>query len=126
MGDLNTYDNIIIIDDSFSYKDLVGYLATKDGTYPLERVYLIDNFLEQRKNLENYYKPINRTFLKNINIVNMAEPHREFFFKTSVKISLSIANQILENNSLPSTINHENFGKLSIDNLMINYPVIFE
>ena len=32
----------------------------------------------------------------------------------------------LENNSLPSTINHENFGKLTIDNLMINYPVIFE
>ena len=126
MGDLNTYDNIIIIDDSFSYKDLVGYLATEDGTYPLERVYLIDNFFEQRKNLENYYKPINRTFLKNINIVNMVEPHREFFFKTSVKISLSIANQILENNFLPSTINHENFGKLSVDNLMINYPVIFE
>ncbi len=126
MGDLNSYDNIIIIDDSFSYKDLVGYLATEDGTYPLERVYLIDNFLEQRKNLENYYKPINRTFLKNIDIVNMNEPHREFFFKTSVKISLSIANQILENNILPSTINHEDFGKLSINNLMINYPVIFE
>ena len=126
MGDLNIYDYIIIIDDSFSYKDLVGYLATEDGTYPLERVYLIDNFLEQRKNLENYYRPINRTFLKNINIVNMVEPHREFFFKTSVKISLSIANQILENNFLPSTINHENFGKLSVDNLMINYPVIFE
>ena len=35
MGDLNTYDNIIIIDDSFSYKDLVGYLATEYGTYPL-------------------------------------------------------------------------------------------
>ncbi len=126
MGDLNTYDNIIIIDDSFSYKDLVGYLATEDGTYPLEKVYLIDNFLEQRKNLENYYKPINRTFLKNINIVNMVEPHREFFFKNSVIISLSIANQILENNFLPSIINHEDFGKLSIDNLMINYPVIFE
>ena len=28
MGDLNTYDNIIIFDDTFSYKDLVGYLAT--------------------------------------------------------------------------------------------------
>ncbi len=126
MGDLNTYDNIIIIDDSFSYKDLVGYLATEDGTYPLERVYLIDNFLEQRKNLENYYNPINRTFFKNINIANMVEPHREFLFKTSVKISLSIANQILENYFLPSTINHEDFGKLSIDNLMINYPVIFE
>ena len=126
MGNLNNYDNIIIIDDSFSYKDLVGYLAAEDGTYPLERVYLIDNFLEQRKDLENYYKPINRTFLKNINIANMAEPHREFFFKTSVKISLSIANQILENNFLPSTINHENFGKLTIDNLMINYPVIFD
>ena len=56
----------------------------------------------------------------------MVEPHREFLFKTSVKISLSIANQILENNFLPSTINHENFGKLTIDNLMINYPVIFE
>ena len=56
MGDLNTYDNIIIFDDTFSYKDLVGYLATEDGTYPLERTFLIDNFLEQRKNLENYYQ----------------------------------------------------------------------
>ena len=126
MGDLNTYDNIIIIDDTLSYKDLVGYLATEDGTYPLERVYLIDNFLEQRKNLENYYKPINRTFFKNIDIVNMVEPHREFLFKASVKISLSIADLILKNNFLPSAINNEDFGKLSIDNLMIDYPVIFE
>jgi hypothetical protein len=127
MGDLDTYDEIIIIDDSFSYKDLVGYLATEDGTYPLERVYLIDNFLEQRKKiLENYYKPIKRTYLKNINIVNMDEPHREFFFKTSVKISLSIANQILKNNFLPSAINHEDFGRLTIENLMISYPIIFE
>ena len=126
MGDLNTYEEIIILDDTLSYKDLVGYLATEDGTYPLERVYLIDNFLEQRKNLENYYKPINRTFMDNINIINMVEPHREFFFKTSVKISLSIANQILKNNFLPSAINHEDFGRLSIKNLMVNYPVIFE
>ena len=126
MGDLNTYENIIIFDDTLSYKDLVGYLATKDGTYPLERVYLIDNFLEQRKNLENYYKPINRTFLNNIDMFNMVEPHREFFFKTSVKISLSIANKILDNNFLPSAIELENFGRLSLENLMINYPVIFD
>ncbi len=126
MGNLNTYDKIIIFDDTFSYKDLVGYLATEEGTYPLERVYLIDNFLEQRKNLENYYKPINRSFLKNIEIANMAEPHREFFFKISVGISLTIANQILKNNSLPNDIKHEDFGILPIENLMINYPVIFE
>ncbi len=126
MGDLNTYDNIIIFDDTFSYKDLVGYLATEDGTYPLERIYLIDNFLEQRRNLENYYKPINRTFLKNIDLANADEPHREFFFKASVKISLSIANQILRNDSLPVSINTEDFGRLVIKNLMIDYPVIFE
>ena len=75
----------------------MGYLATKDGTYPLERTYLIDNFLEQRMNLENYYKPINRTFLQNIDLATMDEPHREFFFRISVKISLTIANQILKN-----------------------------
>ena len=126
MGNLNNFDNIIIFDDTFSYKDLVGYLATDDGTYPLEKVYLIDNFLEQRKNLENYYKPINRTFLKNINMANMTEPHREFFFRTSVKISLSVANQILKNKFLPSAIDLENFGRLPIENLMISYPVIFE
>ena len=56
-----------IIDDTYSYKDLVGYLATDKKTYPLEKVYLIDNFLEQRNNLENYYKPINGTYaVKNI------------------------------------------------------------
>ncbi len=126
MGDLNTYDNIIIFDDTFSYKDLVGYLATEDGTYPLERTFLIDNFLEQRKNLENYYKPINRTFLQNIDLTTMDEPHREFFFRNSVKISLTIANQILKNNFLPSAIDHEDFGKLPLENMMINYPVIFD
>ena len=126
MGDLNTYDNIIIFDDTFSYKDLVGYLATEDGTYPLERTYLIDNFLEQRKNLENYYKPINRTFLQNIDLTTMDEPHREFFFRTSVKISLNIANQILKNNSLPSAIDLDDFGRLPLENMMINYPVIFD
>ena len=50
MGDLNTYDNIIIFDDTLRYKDLLGYLATKDGTYPLERVYLIDNFFWEGTN----------------------------------------------------------------------------
>ena len=126
IGDLNTYDNIIIFDDTFSYKDLVGYLATEDGTYPLERIYLIDNFLEQRKNLENYYKPINRTFLQNIDLANMDEPHREFLFRTSVKASLAIANQILKNDFLPSAIDLENFGSLPLENMMINYPVIFD
>ena len=126
MGNLNTYDNIIIFDDTFSYKDLVGYLATEDGTYPLERTYLIDNFLEQRKNLENYYKPINRTFLQNIDLTTMDEPHREFFFRTSVKISLTIANQILKNNFLPSAIDLEDFGRLPLENMMISYPVIFD
>ncbi len=126
MGDLNTYDNIIIFDDTFSYKDLVGYLATEDGTYPLERTFLIDNFLEQRKNLENYYKPINRTFLQNIDLTTMDEPHREFFFRISVKISLTIANQILKNNFLPSAIDLEDFGRLPLENMMINYPVIFD
>ena len=126
MGDLNTYDNIIIFDDTFSYKDLVGYLATEDGTYPLERTFLIDNFLEQRKNLENYYKPINRTFLQNIDLTTMDEPHREFFFRTSVKISLTIANQILKNNFLPSAIDYEDFGRLPLENMMISYPVIFD
>ncbi len=126
MGDLNTYENIIIFDDTFSYKDLVGYLATEEGTYPLERTYLIDNFLEQRKNLENYYKPINRTFVRNIDLTTMDEPHREFFFRTSVKISLTIANQILKNNFLPSAIDLDDFGRLPLENMMINYPVIFD
>ena len=126
MGDLSIYDNIIIFDDTFSYKDLVGYLATDEGTYPLERIFLIDNFLEQRQNLENYYKPINRTFLQNIDLATMDEPHREFFFRTSVKISLTIANQILKNNFLPRTIDLEDFGRLPLENMMITYPVVFD
>ena len=78
------------------------------------------------ENLENYYKPINRTFFQNIDLTTMDEPHREFLFRVSVKISLTIANQILKNNFLPNAIDYEDFGRLTLENMMINYPVIFD
>ena len=96
LGNLDNLDNIVIIDDATSYKDLVGYLATKEKTYPLEKIYLIDNFLEQRNSLENYYKPINRSNFEMVNFSNMKEPHREFLFKQSIEISLSLADQIVQ------------------------------
>ena len=126
LGSLDELDFIIIIDDTYSYKDLVGYLATDKKTYPLEKVYLIDNFLEQRNNLENYYKPINRSNFDNIDITEMIEPHREYLFKQSIEIALSIADKTLQKQNFLNKIDHENLGNLDIRNQMIDYPIIFD
>ena len=126
LGSLDELDFIIIIDDTYSYKDLVGYLATDKKTYPLEKVYLIDNFLEQRNNLENYYKPINRSNFDNIDITEMIEPHREYLFKQSIEVALSIADKTLQKQNFLNKIDHENLGNLNIRNQMIDYPIIFD
>ena len=126
LGNLNELDLIVIIDDTYSYKDLIGYLATEQQTYPLNKVYLIDNFLEQRNNLENYYKPINRSSFDTIDITNMNEPHREYFFKQSIEVSFIIADKIFKNKTLPNKINHQTMGDLKIRNQMIDYPIIFD
>ena len=126
LGNINELDFIIIIDDTYSYKDLVGYLATDKKTYPLENVYLIDNFLEQRNNLENYYKPINRSNFDNIDITEMTEPHREYLFKQSIEVALSIADKTLQKQDFLNKIDHENLGNLNIKNQMIDYPIIFD
>ena len=126
LGSLDELDFIIIIDDTYSYKDLVGYLATDKKTYPLEKVYLIDNFLEQRNNLENYYKPINRSNFDNIDITEMIEPHREYLFKQSIEVALSIADKTLQKQNFLNKIAHENLGNLNIRNQMIDYPIIFD
>ena len=126
LGSLDQLDFIIIIDDTYSYKDLVGYLATDKKTYPLEKVYLIDNFLEQRNNLENYYKPINRSNFDNIDITEMIEPHREYLFKQSIEVALSIADKTLQKQNFLNKIDHENLGNLNIRNQMIDYPIIFD
>ena len=126
LGNLDELDLIIVIDDTYSYKDLVGYLATDKKTYPLEKVYLIDNFLEQRNNLENYYKPINRSNFDNIDISKMIEPHREYLFKQSIELALSIANKTLKKKDFINLIDHKNLGNLNIRNQMIDYPIIFD
>ena len=64
--------------------------------------------------------------MQNIDLSTMDEPHRKFFFRSSVKISLNIANQILKNKFVPSAIDLESFGRLPLKNMMINYPVIFD
>ena len=126
LGNLNDLDSIIVIDDTRSYKDLIGYLATDEETYPLEKVYLIDNFLEHRTNLENYYKPINRSNFDMINLSEMKETHREFLFKQSVEISLSIAEKIFLKKMPPLNIDHPVLGILPIKSQMIEYPIIFD
>ena len=126
LGNIDELDFIIIIDDTYSYKDLVGYLATDKKTYPLEKIYLIDNFLEQRNNLENYYKPINRSNFDNIDITEMIEPHREYLFKQSIEVALSIADKTLQKQNFLNKIDHENLGNLNIRNHMIDYPIIFD
>lgn len=126
LGNLNDLDSIIVIDDTISYKDLIGYLATDEETYPLEQVYLIDNFLEQRKNLENYYKPINRSNFDMIDLSTMNETHREYLFKQSIEISLSVAEKIFLQKMLPKNIDHPVLGILPIKSQMIEYPIIFD
>ena len=126
LGNLDELDKIIIIDDTIGYKDLIGYLATDEKTYSLEQVYLIDNFLEQRNNLENYYKPINRSNFDNIDITKMNEPHREYLFKQSIELALAIANKTLQKENFIDVIDHKNLGNLNIRNQMINYPIIFD
>jgi hypothetical protein len=126
LGNLNELDSIIVIDDTRSYKDLIGYLATDKETYPLEKIYLIDNFLEQRINLENYYKPINRSNFDKLDLSVMKETHREFLFKQSIEISLSIAEKIFLQKMLPQNIDHPVLGILPIKNQMIEYPIIFD
>ena len=126
IGNLNELDSIVIIDDGYSYKDLIGYLATDENTYPLDNIYLVDNFLEQRNTLENYYKPVNRTNFRNFDMSDSKEPHREFLFHKSSELTLMIADKIFSEKILPETINHPIFGSLSIDNQMIDYPIIFE
>ena len=126
LGKLDDLDFIIIIDDTYSYKDLVGYLATDKKTYPLEKVYLIDNFLEQRNSLENYYKPINRSNFDNIDISKMVEPHREYLFKQSIEVALSIADKTLQKKDFIDLINHKDLGNLNIRNQMIDYPITFD
>ena len=126
IGNLNELESIIIIDDGYSYKDLIGYLATDKNTYPLDRIYLIDNFLEQRNILENYYKPVNRTNFSSFDMSISKEPHREFLFKKSSELAFIIANKIFSEKSLPESVNHPTFGYLSIVGQMINYPIIFQ
>ena len=126
IGNLNELDSIVIIDDGYSYKDLIGYLATDENTYPLDNIYLVDNFLEQRNTLENYYKPVNRTNFRNFDMSDSKEPHREFLFHKSSELTLMIADKIFSEKSLPETINHSTFGSLSINSQMIDYPIIFE
>ena len=126
MGNLESFEKIIVIDDTFSFKDLIGYLATDKKTYPLENIYLIDNFLEQRNNSENYYQPINRTNILEIDLSQMEEPHREYLFKSSVELSLSIADQILKNNFVPDYVSSRDMGNLIIENQMILYPIVFD
>ena len=126
IGNLNELESIIIIDDGDSYKDLIGYLATNQNTYPLNKIYLIDNFLEQRNSLDNYYKPVNRTNFTTFDLSGSKEPHREFLFKKSSELTLIIAEKIFSTKSLPINIIHPNLGNLSIVNQMIDYPIIFE
>ena len=126
IGNLNELESIIIIDDGDSYKDLIGYLATNQNTYPLDKIYLIDNFLEQRNSLENYYKPVNRTNFSTFDLSGSKEPHREFLFKKSSELTLIIAEKIFSTKSLPINIIHPNLGNLSIVNQMVDYPIIFE
>ena len=112
--------------NGYSYKDLIGYLATDENTYPLNKIYLIDNFLEQRNNLDNYYESVNRTNFNTFNMSSSNEPHREFLFKKSSELSLIIAEKIFSEKRLPEKINHPILGELKIKNQMIDYPIIFE
>ena len=61
-----------------------------------------------------------------IDLSLMREPHREYFFKQSIEISLEMAVKIVQQKMYPQNIEHPVLGSLPIKKQMIDYPIIFD
>ena len=79
LGDLIQYDNIILIDDTSSYKDILTNLSSKQSVYKYDKIFLIDNFSEQRNSISSFYGQVKRANISNIDL-SIIKYNTENFF----------------------------------------------
>ncbi len=126
LGYLLQYDNIILIDDSLAYKDVLTNLNSQNSIYDYDKIYLIDNFLEQRNTISSFYKKTKRTYLSNYNLEKTTIPHRELFYRASINMALAIVSEIIETKKFTKLVFSKELGYLEVVNSAINYLVVFQ
>jgi|TARA_B110000093_G_scaffold182935_1_gene231175 hypothetical protein len=126
LGSLIQYDAIVLIDDSFNYKNVLTSLTSNNNIYQYDKTYLVDNFLEQRASISSFYSQIKRTYLKNSKIEEHTTPHREYFYRASINIAFSIAHEILTTKNFTNLFFYNDLGYLEIKENTVNYPIIFK
>ena len=95
LGDLIQYDNIILIDDTSSYKNILTNLSSKQSVYEYDKIFLIDNFSEQRNSISSFYDQVQRADISNLDLLDHKVQHREFFYRASINMAISIAHEII-------------------------------
>ena len=120
------YDNIILIDDSISYKNVLTNLASQNSVYQYNKTYLIDNFVEQRNSISSFYNQVQRANLSNIDLSLQNVPHREFFYRASINMAIAIAHEIMQTNNFTNIVLTDELGYLEVKDSAINYPIIFK
>ncbi|MDA1284088.1 MAG: hypothetical protein O3C61_04100 [Proteobacteria bacterium] len=126
LGNLIQYDNIILIDDTISYKNVLTNLASQNSVYQYNKTYLIDNFAEQRKSISSFYNQVQRANLLNVDLSLHKVPHREFFYRASINMAIAIAHEIIQTNNFTKIVLTEELGYLEVKDSAINYPIIFK
>ena len=126
LGDLIQYDNIILIDDSSSYKDILTNLSSKQSVYKYDKIFLIDNFSEQRNSISSFYGQVKRANISNIDLSSHKVQHREFFYRASINMAIAIAHEIINTKNFTKIVLTKELGYLEVKNSTINYPIIFK
>ncbi|MDC0861856.1 hypothetical protein OAQ08_04605 [Alphaproteobacteria bacterium] len=126
LGSLIQYDAIVLIDDTFDYKNVLTSLTSNNNIYEYDKTYLVDNFLEQRASISSFYSQIKRTYLIDGNLEDHIIPHREYFFRASVNIAFSIAHEILKTEKFTNLFFANDLGYLEIKENSVNYPILFK
>ena len=126
LGDLIQYDNIILIDDTSSYKNILTNLSSKQSVYEYDKIFLIDNFSEQRNSISSFYNQVQRADISNIDLSDHKVQHREFFYRASINMAIAIAHEIINTKNFTKIVLTKELGYLEVKNSTINYPIIFK
>jgi len=126
LGDLIQYDNIILIDDTSSYKNILTNLSSKQSVYEYDKIFLIDNFSEQRNSVSSFYDQVRRADISNIDLSDHKVQHREFFYRASINMAIAIAHEIINTKNFTKIVLTKELGYLEVKNSTINYPIIFK
>ena len=126
LGDLIQYDNIILIDDTASYKNILTNLSSKQSVYEYDKIFLIDNFSEQRNSISSFYDQVLRADISNIDLSDHKVQHREFFYRASINMAIAIAHEIINTKNFTKIVLTKELGYLEVKNSTINYPIIFK